>query len=93
MSLFSLKMTLEDEITSELYKLELCTAIRDIKSLSGGSISNAARYTTDKGDYFVKVKKKLRFYHTITIHINPSMHVVRSQTHPKTLQNGSPLNT
>ncbi|KAI8361718.1 Fructosamine/Ketosamine-3-kinase [Blakeslea trispora] len=43
-----------DFISSELKRLKLCTDVCSIKSLGGGSISQAACYSTDKGDYFVK---------------------------------------
>ena len=42
-------------IAPELKRLELCTQIHKVTSLGGGSISQAACYSTDKGDYFVKV--------------------------------------
>ncbi|KAI8328865.1 Fructosamine/Ketosamine-3-kinase [Choanephora cucurbitarum] len=41
-------------IAPELKRLELCTQIHKVTSLGGGSISQAACYSTDKGDYFVK---------------------------------------
>ncbi|KAI8056332.1 Fructosamine/Ketosamine-3-kinase [Gilbertella persicaria] len=44
----------QDYISSELKRLDLCTTIKSIKTLSGGCISQASCYSTDKGDYFIK---------------------------------------
>ncbi|KAI9484129.1 MAG: Fructosamine/Ketosamine-3-kinase [Benjaminiella poitrasii] len=41
-------------ISLELERLNLCTTVNKIKTLSGGCISQAACYSTNKGDYFVK---------------------------------------
>lgn len=45
----------EDLISSELKKRQLCTFIKNIRSLTGGCISQAQCYSTDTGDFFVKV--------------------------------------
>lgn len=44
------------DISTQLCRLDLCTTVTHRKSLSGGSISHAACYSTDKGDYFIKVR-------------------------------------
>lgn len=46
---------IEQFITSELERLGLCKTVKNVKTLGGGCISQAACYTTDNGDYFVKV--------------------------------------
>jgi fructosamine-3-kinase len=44
-----------DYISSKLQRLELFKTVHTIKPLSGGCISQAARFSTDTGDYFIKV--------------------------------------
>lgn len=51
-------MTGSHYITEKIKNLGLCSAVHNIKPLSGGSISQAAKYATDKGDFFVKVRVK-----------------------------------
>jgi fructosamine-3-kinase len=48
-------MTDKDYIPEEIKKLGLCSTIHNIKNLSGGCISQAFCYTTDRGDLFIKV--------------------------------------
>ena len=48
-------MSFSERITSELIQHNLCNAVYNTKNLTGGCISNASLYSTDKGDYFVKV--------------------------------------
>lgn len=55
-----------DSISSELKRLGICSTITNIKSLSGGCISQAACYSTDKGNFFVKVKAKKKNEEVIT---------------------------
>lgn len=45
----------EQFISSELERLGLCGSVKNVKTLGGGCISEAACYNTDKGDFFVKV--------------------------------------
>ncbi|KAI8988201.1 Fructosamine/Ketosamine-3-kinase [Mycotypha africana] len=47
-------MNIQEYISSELQKHSFCTTVQKIKRLGGGSISQAACFSTDKGDYFVK---------------------------------------
>ena len=47
-------------IASELERLGLCDSVKEVKTLAGGCISEAARYSTDKGDFFVKVSIRLQ---------------------------------
>lgn len=49
----------EQFISSELERLGLCNSVKNVKTLGGGCISQAACYKTDKGDYFVKVSSCL----------------------------------
>jgi fructosamine-3-kinase len=42
-------------IEKELIELDICKTILEKKSIGGGCINNASRYTTDKGNFFVKV--------------------------------------
>ncbi|KAK4514951.1 uncharacterized protein ATC70_002558 [Mucor velutinosus] len=44
----------EQFISSELGRLGLCNSVKNIKTLGGGCISEAACYKTDKRDFFVK---------------------------------------
>ncbi|KAI7903632.1 Fructosamine/Ketosamine-3-kinase [Cokeromyces recurvatus] len=47
-------MSRSDFISFELQRLNLCKKVNKVKTLSGGCISQAACYSTDKGDYFIK---------------------------------------
>ncbi|CEG81689.1 hypothetical protein RMATCC62417_15856 [Rhizopus microsporus] len=55
-------MTEKHYITEKIKSLGLCSTVHNIKSLSGGSISQAAKYTTDKGDFFVKTNRDSEAY-------------------------------
>ncbi|CEI95698.1 hypothetical protein RMCBS344292_09877 [Rhizopus microsporus] len=55
-------MTGSHYITEKIKNLGLCSAVHNIKPLSGGSISQAAKYATDKGDFFVKTNRDSEAY-------------------------------
>lgn len=61
---------IEQFITSELERLNLCTSVKNVKTLGGGCISEAACYATDNGDYFVKVSIVLKKKRSIPILFN-----------------------